>query len=79
MTTSTRTSPDSGSSSWFAERRAQHLGMHIYHYASDERTHLLTISAHHGIGEHEFDDLLRDNVLVDLYPRVKKTGVGGRS
>jgi uncharacterized protein len=65
---------------WVVERRAKHPGMHIYHYASYERTHLLTISARHGVGEHIVDDLLRENVLVDLYPLVKKTvRVGGRS
>lgn len=62
------------------ERRKQYPGMHIYHYASYERTHLLTISARHGVGEHIVDDLLRENVLVDLYPLVKKSvRVGGRS
>jgi len=65
---------------WVQARRTQYPGMHIYHYASYERTHLLTISARHGVGEHIVDDLLRDNVLVDLYPLVKKTvRVGGRS
>ena len=65
---------------WVVERRQQYPNLHIYHYASYERTHLLTISARHGVGEHIVDDLLRDNVLVDLYPLVKKTvRVGGRS
>ena len=65
---------------WVVERRQRYPGMHIYHYASYERTHLLTISARHGVGEHIVDDLLRDNVLVDLYPLVKKSvRVGGRS
>ncbi len=54
--------------------------MHIYHYASYERTHLLSIAARHGVGEHIVDDLLRDGVLVDLYSTVKKSlRVGGRS
>ncbi len=65
---------------WVQLRRQQHPGMHIYHYASYERTHLLNIAARHGVGEHIVDDLLRDNVLVDLYPLVKRTvRVGGRS
>ncbi|RFA16663.1 hypothetical protein B7R22_04130 [Subtercola boreus] len=54
------------------ERRAEHPGMHIYHYASYERTHLLTLAARHGVGEEEIDDLLRHNVLVDLYPIVRR-------
>jgi predicted RecB family nuclease len=66
--------------SWVQERRAIYPNMHIYHYASYERTHLLTISARHGVGEHIVDDLLRADVLVDLYPLVKKAvRVGGRS
>lgn len=65
---------------WVQERRMQHPNMHIYHYASYERTHLLSIAARHGVGEHIVDDLLRDNVLVDLYPLVKNSvRVGGRS
>lgn len=63
-----------------AERRAKYPDMRIYHYASYERTHLLSIAARHGVGETEVDDLLRQNVLVDLYPIVKKAlKVGSRS
>lgn len=59
------------------ERRAQHPDLHIYHYASYERTHLLSIAARHGVGEDEVDDLLRADVLVDLYPVVKRALVIG--
>ncbi|CAN5205312.1 TM0106 family RecB-like putative nuclease [soil metagenome] len=63
-----------------AERRARHPGMHIYHYAAYERTHLLSLAARHGVGENAVDDLLRDNVLVDLYPIVRKAlRVGSQS
>lgn len=54
------------------ERRRQHPGMHIYHYAAYERTHLLSLAARHGVGEETVDTLLRENVLVDLYPIVRK-------
>jgi predicted RecB family nuclease len=57
---------------WVRERREAHPDLHIYHYASYERTHLLSIAARHGVGEREVDQLLRDNVLVDLYPLVKR-------
>jgi predicted RecB family nuclease len=61
-------------------RRAQYPNMHIYHYASYERTHLLSIAARHGVGEDEVDQLLRANALVDLYPLVRKAiRVGSRS
>ncbi|MBX0301491.1 TM0106 family RecB-like putative nuclease [Cryobacterium sp. 1639] len=58
---------------YVAERRARHPQLHIYHYAAYERTHLLALAARHGVGEDAVDDLLRDNVLVDLYPVVKKS------
>ncbi|SEA71308.1 TM0106 family RecB-like putative nuclease [Leifsonia sp. 21MFCrub1.1] len=62
------------------ERRAQYPGMHIYHYAAYEQTHLLALAARHGVGEEEVDGLLRDNVMVDLYPLVRKAvRVGSRS
>ena len=57
---------------YLAERRVRHPGLHVYHYASYERTHLLSLAARHGIGEHEIDDLLREHALVDLYPVVRQ-------
>ncbi|MDJ0350846.1 TM0106 family RecB-like putative nuclease [Cryobacterium sp. PH29-G1] len=65
---------------YLAERRAQFPGLHVYHYAAYERTHLLSLAARHGVGEDQIDQLLRENVLVDLYPLVRKTmRVGSRS
>ena len=51
-------------------RLAEHPDLHIYHYASYEKTHLLSIAARHGVGEQIVDELLRRGVLVDLYPIV---------
>lgn len=63
-----------------AERRAAYPGMHIYHYAPYERTHLASIAARHGVGEAAVDRLLREHVLVDLYPVVRSAlRVGSRS
>ena len=63
-----------------AARRAEHPGMRIYHYASYERSHLLSIAARHGVCEEEIDELLRAHVLVDLYPIVRRAlRVGSRS
>ncbi|OII13082.1 hypothetical protein BIU97_03970 [Curtobacterium sp. MCBA15_009] len=63
-----------------AARREQYPGMHVYHYAAYERTHLLSLAARHGVGEEAVDDLLRAGVLVDLYPVVRKAlVVGSRS
>ena len=52
-------------------RRRRYPDMHVYHYASYEKTHLLSIAARHGTFEDEVDDLLRDGVLVDLYAVVR--------
>jgi uncharacterized protein len=61
-------------------RRAQHPGMHIYHYAPYEPTHLLAMAARYGVGESAVDRLLRDGVFVDLYPIVRRAlRVGSRS
>lgn len=57
---------------WVGARREQYPNMRIYHYASYERTHLLSIAARHGVQEREVDELLRDHVLVDLYPIVRR-------
>jgi uncharacterized protein len=65
---------------YLAERRTQYPDMHVYHYAAYERTHLLSLAARHGTGEDQIDQLLRENVLVDLYPLVRRTmRVGSRS
>lgn len=63
-----------------SERRRAYPGMRIYHYAPYERTHLLSIAARHGTCEAEVDQLLREHVLVDLYPIVRSAlRVGTRS
>ncbi|MBL3687587.1 TM0106 family RecB-like putative nuclease [Leucobacter zeae] len=63
-----------------ADRRRRYPGMRIYHYAAYERTHLLSIAARHGVGEADVDRLLREHVLVDLYPIVRRAlRVGSRS
>lgn len=61
-------------------RRAAHPGMHIYHYAPYETSHLVAMAARHGVREAEIDRLLREGVFVDLYPLVLRTvRVGSRS
>lgn len=54
-------------------RRDKHPGMHIYHYAPYEKTALLRLAGRYGVGEDDVDDLLRNGVLVDLYPLVRKS------
>jgi uncharacterized protein len=55
------------------DRLHAHPGMHIYHYADYERAHLQALCARHGVGEEQLDELLRRNVLVDLYPLVRRS------
>ncbi len=54
-------------------RRKRYPHMHIYHYAPYEKTALLRLAGRYGVGEDEVDDLLRNGVLVDLYPLVRKS------
>lgn len=63
-----------------ALRRRAHPGMHIYHYAPYETTHLLAMAARYGVREADVDTLLREGVFVDLYPIVRRAlRVGSRS
>ncbi|AMW19020.1 TM0106 family RecB-like putative nuclease [Mycobacteroides chelonae] len=62
-----------------AKRRRRYPGMHVYHYAAYEKTALLRLAGRYGVGEDQIDDLLRDNVLVDLYPVVRKSIRSGSS
>jgi uncharacterized protein len=48
-------------------------GMHVYHYAAYEKSTLLRLAGRYAVGESEVDALLRDGVLVDLYPLVRKS------
>ncbi|HEY5855950.1 MAG TPA: TM0106 family RecB-like putative nuclease [Aldersonia sp.] len=54
-----------------AARRRDHPNMHVYHYAPYEKSALLRLAGRHGVGEEAVDDLLREHVLVDLYPIVR--------
>ncbi len=56
---------------YVAERRARFPGMHVYHYAAYEKSALLRLAGRYGVGEEAVDTLLRENVLVDLYPVVR--------
>lgn len=56
-----------------AKRRKRHPNMHIYHYGDYEKSALLRLAGRYGVGEDEVDDLLRNGVLIDLYPLVLKS------
>lgn len=53
-------------------RRRQFPGAHVYHYASYEETALKRLAAFHATREVEMDNLLRQQVLVDLYKVVRE-------
>nr|WP_225443504.1 bifunctional RecB family nuclease/DEAD/DEAH box helicase [Lolliginicoccus lacisalsi] len=57
---------------YVTKRRAHHPDMHVYHYAPYEKTALRRLAGRHGVCENEIDDLLRANVLIDLYPIVRR-------
>lgn len=54
-------------------RRSAHPDLHVYHYASYERTALGRLAGAHGTREAEVDDLLRSHVLVDLHQVVRQS------
>ena len=55
-----------------SERRRRFPDMHVYHYAPYERTALVRLMGEHGTREQEVDDLLRGEVLVDLFKVVRQ-------
>jgi predicted RecB family nuclease len=60
------------------ERRERHPGMHVYHYASYEKTALQKLSLRHATREAEVDAILRSELLVDLYTVVRQAIVVGQ-
>ena len=46
--------------------------MHVFHYAPHERSKLRSLSVKYATREAEVDDLLRDEVLIDLYAVVRQ-------
>jgi predicted RecB family nuclease len=56
-----------------AARLVTHPGLHVYHYAGYERTALVRLMGRHATREKEVDELLRGQVLVDLYKVVRQS------
>lgn len=54
------------------QRRREHPGAHIYHYAHYEETALKRLASMHATREVEVDNLLREGALVDLYKVVRE-------
>jgi uncharacterized protein len=57
---------------FLVERRSAQPGMHVYHYNHYERTALTRLMGEHATCEDAIDDLLRGEVLVDLYRVVRQ-------
>lgn len=60
------------------QRREQHPEMHVYHYASYEKTALQTLSLRHATRESEVDVILEEGRLVDLYTIVRQAILVGQ-
>jgi predicted RecB family nuclease len=54
------------------QRNRDFPGMHTYHYASYEKSRLTNLAARYGTRETEVDNILRGELLVDLYRVVKQ-------
>jgi predicted RecB family nuclease len=58
---------------FIVERRKRYPLMHVYHYAPYEKTALRTLALRHDTREEDVDELLRDEILVDLYAIVRQS------
>jgi uncharacterized protein len=58
---------------WAHSRWLADSSMHIYHYASYEKTALRRLMGKYGTREDELDGLLRNEVFVDLLPIVRQS------
>ncbi|MGH7737425.1 MAG: TM0106 family RecB-like putative nuclease [Candidatus Tyrphobacter sp.] len=54
------------------QRRREHPGMHVYHYAPYETSALKHLAGHYATREDEVDALLRAQVFVDLFAIVRQ-------
>ncbi|HEY9715736.1 MAG TPA: ribonuclease H-like domain-containing protein, partial [Chroococcales cyanobacterium] len=57
---------------WVYKRWKDDPSMHIYHYAAYEKSALRKLTGKHAICAFEVDELLRHEVMVDLYAVLKK-------
>ncbi len=57
---------------FITERRKRYPKLHVYHYANYEKDALRRLAQQHSTREAEVDDLLRGEVLVDLFAVVRR-------
>jgi uncharacterized protein len=58
---------------WVEARRAKWKHLHIYHYASYERTRMGALAARYGTREDIIDNWFRSDLMVDLYKVVGRS------
>lgn len=58
---------------WVESRRKTWPDLHIYHYASYERTRMGNLASRYGTREAQIDDWLRKGVMVDLLKVVQRS------
>jgi len=56
---------------WVDERRRSHPGLHVYHYASYEKTAIGALASRHQLHQNLWDRWRREELFVDLYPVVR--------
>lgn len=56
---------------WVQQRREDHPDLHVYHYASYEKTALGNLASRHQLHQPLWDQWLREELFVDLYPIVR--------
>jgi predicted RecB family nuclease len=56
---------------WVQTRRVRYPDLHVYHYASYEKTALGALASRHQVHVPLIDQWLREELLVDLYPIVR--------
>ena len=58
--------------SWVQQRRQRFPNLHVYHYASYEKTALGNLASRHQLHQPLWDQFLREELFVDLYPIVRR-------
>jgi uncharacterized protein len=58
---------------WITERLARHPDLHVFHYNHYEPTTLKKLMSRYATREHEVDELLRRQVMVDLFTVVRQS------
>ena len=56
---------------WVQNRRVDYPNLHVYHYASYEKTALGRLATTHGIHKTTWDQWLREELFIDLFPIVR--------